>query len=93
MFANGQKCEVMENFDLSIPYGIELEDEGSSQYGYMKCHMTGRYVSNSNASFIVEAPYGRSYPDPTVLRIFADGSIGMVQTYASRSTAVYIFNS
>lgn len=84
VYFGGQKCELIEDFDLSIPYNITLDDEGESEYGSMRCQMRGTYVSNINGSFIIEEPYGRSYPEPNVLKVFADNSIAMFQTYASK---------
>ena len=80
----GQLCELVEDFDEFIPYGIELQNDGSSDWGYMICRMKGSYVSNINGSFIVDSPFGRSYPEPTVLKVFANNRIGMFQTYASK---------
>lgn len=75
---------MIEDFDLSIPYHIELDNEGSSDNGEMTCLTKGTYVSNINGSFLVEAPFGRSYPDGSVLKVFADNSIAMMQTYAGK---------
>lgn len=84
MYFGGQKCELFENLELSIPYGVQLDNEGTSTSGYMICLMQGNYVGNVNGSFLVEAPYGRSYSDLGVLKVFADNSIGMFQSYASK---------
>lgn len=83
VYFGGQKCELLEDFDNSIPYGVTLANDGLSDNGEMICKMEGTYIGNLNGSFLVEAPYGRSYPDLPVLRLFADNSIGMFQTYAS----------
>lgn len=84
VYFGGQKCELIEDFDLSIPYGVTLDDNGDSEYGSMTCHMGGSFVSNVNGSFLIEAPYGRSYPRGSVLKVFADNTIAMFQSFASK---------
>lgn len=76
----------MEDFDLSIPYGIHLDDDGQSDMGNMTCLSEGTYIGNLNGSFLIEEPYGRSYPEKDVLRVFADNSIAMFQSYACKSS-------
>ncbi|XP_067947416.1 fibrocystin-L-like [Watersipora subatra] len=81
VYVGGQKCELFEDFDLSLPYGVGFTSD-TSLYGWMNCKMEGSYVSNLNASFLVDIPYGRSLPELQVLKLFADNSIAMLQTYA-----------
>ena len=84
VYFGGQKCELIKDFDLSIPYGVTLNDDGASEYGSMECLMGGTFVSNVNGSFLIEAPYGRSFPQGSVLKVFADNTIAMFQSYASK---------
>ncbi|KAL3885610.1 hypothetical protein ACJMK2_025660 [Sinanodonta woodiana] len=81
VYAGPQLCNLK---DMDTLYGIQL----TGDWGYMICKMGGTSVGNMNASFIIEAPFGRSLPDNAVLKIFNDDDIAMFQAY-TESTSVY----
>ncbi|KAL3886657.1 hypothetical protein ACJMK2_026637 [Sinanodonta woodiana] len=88
VYSGSQLCSLKDTDAIADTfYGIQLNSETSS-WGYMKCKMGGTSVGNLNASFIIEAPYGRSLPDSTTLKIFNDDNIAMFQTY-TESTSIY----
>lgn len=80
VYAASQLCELRGENDTF--HGLELDNDGTSKYGYMKCLMKGTYVGNTNASFILEGEYGRSMPDSSLLRVASNDQIYMFQTYA-----------
>ncbi|OPL21285.1 hypothetical protein AM593_01431, partial [Mytilus galloprovincialis] len=68
--------------DPILSYGITLDNDGLAQTGTLKCKMTGTFIGNSNASIIIDGPYGRTLPDLDLLRVSGNGDIYMIQTYA-----------
>ncbi|CAG2205079.1 unnamed protein product [Mytilus edulis] len=80
VYAHAQLCELRGENDTF--HGLELDNDGSSTNGYMKCLTKGTFVGNTNASFILEGQYGRSMPDADLLRVSSKDDIYMFQTYA-----------
>ncbi|KAK3587658.1 hypothetical protein CHS0354_042441 [Potamilus streckersoni] len=88
VYSGPQLCSLKDTTAIADTfYGIQLNSE-TSTWGYMKCKMGGTYVGNLNTSFIIDAPYGRSLPDRTTLKIFNDDNIAMFQAY-TESTSIY----
>ncbi|CAG2210937.1 unnamed protein product [Mytilus edulis] len=80
VYAAFQLCELKMPNDVF--YGITLDNDGLAQTGTLKCKMTGTFIGNSNASIIIDGPYGRTLPDLDLLRVSGNGDIYMIQTYA-----------
>ncbi|XP_052063080.1 fibrocystin-L-like [Mytilus californianus] len=80
VYAAFQLCELKKPNDVF--YGITLDDGGQALTGSLKCKMTGTFIGNSNASIIIDGPYGRTLPDLDLLRVSGNGEIYMIQTYA-----------
>ncbi|KAM9737277.1 LOW QUALITY PROTEIN: PKHD1 like 1, tandem duplicate 1 [Menidia menidia] len=79
-YMGGMPCELLkpESDDL---YRLELDSE-SSHWGHMSCRMTGTYVGHHNLSYILDADFGRSLPDKSLLRVSSLGKLSMFQTFA-----------
>ncbi|XP_016299954.1 fibrocystin-L-like [Sinocyclocheilus anshuiensis] len=79
-YMGGMPCELLKpNSDEK--YGLYL-DSDNSQWGYMRCKMTGTYVGHHNLSYILNSDFGRSLPDFGVFSISALNKLAMFQTYA-----------
>ncbi|ESO84871.1 hypothetical protein LOTGIDRAFT_131466, partial [Lottia gigantea] len=84
VYLGGQTCEL-KNLETDEFYGLALDNEGRSWNGEMNCKTDGTFIGHMNASFLVE-DYGRSLPDPDVLKISSTDKIHMYQTYTGISS-------
>ncbi|XP_052805044.1 fibrocystin-L-like isoform X2 [Mya arenaria] len=78
VYVGPQDCGLREKDAF---FGLALNDEGTD-YGTLTCKHKGTSVGFYNASFIVEAPYGRSLPDSDVYRVAYNDQIYMYQSYS-----------
>ncbi|KAI8520654.1 Fibrocystin-L [Branchiostoma belcheri] len=84
VFVGGQKCELRD-FENDEMYGIQLENDGTSDNGWFICKLEGSYVGNMNVSFIIDRAFGRSMTANNVKKptsVPTDKNLGMFQTYA-----------
>ncbi|XP_048254422.1 fibrocystin-L-like isoform X3 [Haliotis rufescens] len=81
VYMGSDNCEV-KNLDEDVLFGIDLDKDGTSWWGALKCKTETTYVGFVNASFIVDEWFGRSMPDLDTLRVSSTGKIYMYQTYA-----------
>ncbi|XP_078542271.1 fibrocystin-L [Lissotriton helveticus] len=77
-YAGGMPCELLVPNSDTL-YGLQLT---SYDMGTIICKMTGTYVGHHNASFILDAQYGRSAPQLNTYFVSSMNKIAMFQTYA-----------
>lgn len=78
VYAGPLTCELRKNIDEL--YGLQL-DSPSSNTGQIKCRYQGTYIGNSNASFIIDGPYGRSCRELDTLLVSINKQIYQFQTF------------
>ena len=76
---------------LFSSYGLELTN---GDFGYVKCKITGVGAPfATNASVLIDPPFGRTYVKPPARHLSADGELYMYQTYAGRFISCIAFIS
>ncbi|XP_021354106.1 fibrocystin-L-like [Mizuhopecten yessoensis] len=85
VYVGGQKCELKNGDDF---YGIQLDNGGDSDYGYIKCKTgeTGIKIGNINGSIIISDEYGRTQPQKDLYKVSGNYQFYMFQTYAEISS-------
>uniref|UniRef100_A0A8W8L0R5 SCP domain-containing protein n=1 Tax=Magallana gigas TaxID=29159 RepID=A0A8W8L0R5_MAGGI len=75
-------CQLKKENENDAFYGMALNNDGTSNDGYMKCKLGGSFVGNNNASFIISDGFGRSCRQGSSLYLSRNGQIYQYQTYA-----------
>ncbi|XP_052245987.1 fibrocystin-L-like isoform X3 [Dreissena polymorpha] len=76
-------CELKNGTEKTDFYGLYIDNDLS---GYLKCKPEGTFVGNTNYTFLVEAPFGRSAAEWNVSRVSRTDDIYMIQFYADISS-------
>ncbi|XP_021347969.1 fibrocystin-L-like, partial [Mizuhopecten yessoensis] len=86
VYVGGQSCELKKADDVF--YGIELDNGGDSDYGYIKCKIgeTGTKIGSINGTFIISDEYGRAEPSKDLYQVGGNYQFYMFQTYAEISS-------
>ncbi|PWA19460.1 hypothetical protein CCH79_00020611 [Gambusia affinis] len=73
-------CELLKPNSDEL-YNLQLDSE-TSNWGYMSCRMTGTYIGHHNMSYILDADYGRSFPEKKLFWVSSLSKLSMFQTFA-----------
>ncbi|XP_043994771.1 fibrocystin-L-like isoform X2 [Gambusia affinis] len=79
-YMGAMPCELLKPNSDEL-YNLQLDSE-TSNWGYMSCRMTGTYIGHHNMSYILDADYGRSFPEKKLFWVSSLSKLSMFQTFA-----------